>query len=79
MIDSGQYPRKCSPDGVFREYKYTREIAAAVIHISSTEASTQPWSRRKNTTSPSVARSIESSGSIISSIRSLATLAIQTS
>ena len=24
-------PGKCSPDGVFREYKYTREIAAAVV------------------------------------------------
>ena len=24
-------PGKCSPDGVFREYKYTCEIAAAVV------------------------------------------------
>ena len=34
LIDNGHgvnTPGKCSPDGVFREYKYTREIAAAVV------------------------------------------------
>ena len=34
LIDNGygvNTPGKCSPDGVFREYKYTREIAAAVV------------------------------------------------
>lgn len=33
-IDNGHginTPGKCSPDGVFREYKYTRKIAAAVV------------------------------------------------
>lgn len=34
LIDNGHRvntPGKCSPDGVFQEYKYTREIAAAVV------------------------------------------------
>lgn len=34
LIDNGHgvnTPGKCSPDGVFWEYKYTREIAAAVV------------------------------------------------
>ena len=34
LIDNGHgcnTPGKCSPDGVFREYKYTRKIAAAVV------------------------------------------------
>lgn len=34
LIDNGHgvnTPGKCSPDGVFQEYKYTREIAAAVV------------------------------------------------
>lgn len=34
LIDNGHgvnTPGKYSPDGVFREYKYTREIAAAVV------------------------------------------------
>lgn len=34
LIDNGHgvnTPGKCSPDDVFREYKYTREIAAAVV------------------------------------------------
>lgn len=34
LIDNGHgvnTPGKCSSDGVFREYKYTREIAAAVV------------------------------------------------
>ena len=34
LIDNGHgvnTPGKRSPDGVFREYKYTREIAAVVV------------------------------------------------
>lgn len=34
LIDPGHSrntPGKCSPDGLFREYQYTREIAAAVV------------------------------------------------
>lgn len=34
LIDNGhgrETPGKCSPDGRFREYQYTREIAAAVV------------------------------------------------
>ena len=34
LIDPGHgrnTPGKCSPDGRFREYQYTREIAAAVV------------------------------------------------
>lgn len=34
LIDNGHRlntPGKCSPDGVFRENKYTRKIAAAVV------------------------------------------------
>lgn len=34
LIDNGHgvnTPGKCSPDGVFREYRYTREIARAVV------------------------------------------------
>lgn len=35
LIDNGHgwdTPGKCSPDGTFREYKYTREIARAVVN-----------------------------------------------
>lgn len=34
LIDNGhgrETPGKCSPDGLFKEYQYTREIAAAVV------------------------------------------------
>ena len=34
LIDNGHgvnTPGKCSPDGLFREYRYTREIAAEVV------------------------------------------------
>lgn len=35
LVDNGHgwdTPGKCSPDGTFREYKYTREIARAVVN-----------------------------------------------
>lgn len=56
LIDNGHgvnTPGKCSPDGVFREYKYTREIAAAVVKHLGYRGFDAAWSHRRNTMSHS--------------------------